>query len=442
MRRLCLIFLALILPILAVYGQPETLPQLHAGEHFIYDASGRVVLLRGANVPGHNAYPFYFGSQDLDALQSFGFNFIRLGISWEIAEPQPGQCRQDYIDAIVAFARAAGERGIYVMPEVHQIGWGAPGSGIPAWSLGRPVKSGGDLLGLAREANRFFRDPALQQKMIGFWIYLSKNLSGLPNLLGYEILNEPVSTDCLVYGCFEKKLFPFYERTISALRASDPQTAIIIEPCVFAIMFPAATAPFSQSNLIYSPHPYFLHLYSSSGKLIVLEREPNWELAEKYSRHIYEASQIPAPLLIGEFGAPEGHKFAEKWLEENYRLQDQYFLGSSIWVYDTKDDGWSIVDKNRKPRPFKWQVVHRPYPRFTAGTPLELRFSPEDKKFHYRFQPDPKIQSPTEIYIPKEFMANASLKVSAGKWNYDEKRELLFIENAGAESQIAVELKY
>jgi len=41
------------------------------------------VLFRGANTPGNYDYPFPYGPKDLDILKKFGFNFIRIGISWK-----------------------------------------------------------------------------------------------------------------------------------------------------------------------------------------------------------------------------------------------------------------------------------------------------------------------------------------------------------------------
>lgn len=423
--------------------------RFHAGERFIYDSCGRVVLFRGANVPGYHTYPFPYNAQDIQALQSFGFNFVRLGISWQYAEPKEGQYDRAYLEAVVNFIREAGKAGIYVMPELHQIGWGAPEGGIPAWMCEKPPKSGSDLIQVAKESNRFWNQPELQDKMLGFWRYLIKNFSGLDNIFGYNVLNEPVSTDCLVYGAFEKKLFPFYERAIKVLREADPQMPVILEPCVFALILPTDTRPFPEPNLVYSPHPYFFHAYagpphgsSGAGRLIVLEREPPEELAAKYQRLLDEAKRMKAPLLIGEYGGPESRQFAGKWLEKSLALQDQYFLSSAIWAYDPSDQNWSVVDPERKPRPFYWNLLHRPYPRFTSGTPTLLYYSFSEKKFLYRFQPNQDIQAPTEIYLPKEFMKNPSLKISAPKWSYDEQEELLRIWNNGSEKEIIVELKF
>jgi len=423
-------------------SSPGGLPRLHAGEKFIYDSAGRVVLLRGANVPGYHTFPFPCGAKDVEVLKSFGFNFIRLGISWQYAEPEQGHYDRQYMEAIVSFIREAGKAGIYVMPEVHQIGWGATDGGIPAWLCEKPPKNGGDLLAVARESNRFWSRPELQDQMLGFWKYLTRNFQGLDNIFGYNVLNEPGSTDCFFYGCFEKKLFPFYERAIKVMREKDPEMPVILEPCVFAFIFPADTRPFTEPNIVYSPHPYFFHIYTGSGRLVVVEREPPEELAEKYERDIDEAKRMNAPLLIGEFGGPENRKFTRQWLEQSLNLQDRHFLGSAVWAYDPPDQNWSIVDPELKPREFYWQTLHRAYPRFTAGTPLKLYFSLKQREFLYRFKPAPGLNAPSEIYIPAEFMSGASVKVSAGRWEYDAGEQLLLVWDDAGAKEISIRLKF
>jgi len=420
----------------------RSLPRLHADGKYIYDSCGRVALLRGVNVPGYHTYPFTYGAEDAKTIKSFGFNFIRLGVSWQYAEPKEGEYDRAYMESVVNFMRAAREQGIYVMPEVHQIGWGAPDGGIPAWMCKKPPKNGGDLLAVARESGRFWNSPELQEKMLGFWKYLLKNFQGLDNIFGYNVMNEPGSVDCAIYGAFETKLFPFYERAIAIFRENDPQIPVILEPCVFALIFPADTRPFKEGNVVFSPHPYFFHSYTGSGKLVVVEREPNQELAEKYERLLIEGKQMNAPVLIGEYGGPESRKFAKKWLEKNLELQDKYFLGAAIWAFDQEDQNWSVVDPQGQPRQYYWQMLRRAYPRFTAGTPIELFFSPDKREFSYRFLANPSATAPTEIYIPSELMKKSPLKISGAGGRYDEKTETLFLWNEAGAGEVRVELKF
>jgi len=107
--------------------------------------------LRGANVPSHCYKPMKFGAADLDELERFGFNFIRLGISWDKVEPREGELDLDYLRSYVEFARMAGERGIYVCPRSTNTAGARRGATGPAWTCKVPVKNGGDFIAQIRK---------------------------------------------------------------------------------------------------------------------------------------------------------------------------------------------------------------------------------------------------------------------------------------------------
>ncbi len=417
-------------------------PRLHAGTDYIYDQFGRVVLLRGTNVSGYIYDPFAFSEPDTEAIASFGFNFIRLGISWSKVEPEKGEYNQAYIAALVDFIRSCGAHGIYVMPDIHQVSWCAPGSNVPAWMCQDPPARDSDILGTSREAARFWQDPVLQAELIDFWKFLISQFRGLDNVMGYNALNEPFTLECLVPGLFEKKLFPFYDRWISALRELDPAAIAAVEPCGSDLVIPGRPRPLQNQNVVWAPHPYFWHGYNNQGELFVIERETPRQLEKKYERLVRDARGMNVPLLIGEFGCAEGYEFARAWFIESLRLQDHYFLGSAVWTYDPLDFNWSIVDEQLKPRPFRWSVLHRPYPRFTAGVPLWLFFSLEEKEFSFDYKPGPGIDAPSEIYFPREMMNQASIAVRGGAWQYDDLSQVLLIDNDSDADKVEVSIKF
>ncbi len=423
-------------------GPSGGLPALHAGEDYIYDSCGRVALLRGANFPTHHKKPVHFTTEDLEVLKSFGFNFIRMGVSWAQAEPVEGEIDQAYIDSIVLLAREAGRRGIYVMPEVHQIGWCSPGSYIPQWVCEKHPRHGADFARIAVETNRFWSSEELQGKLIRFWVYLAGQFKDLDNLLGYNIMNEPIDPAFLIPGRFENKLFPFYEKVITAIRKVHPGVTIIVEPCVASIFFPTKARPLAHSDIVYSVHPYFFHAYTGKGKLVVVEKESPAGLARKIKRYVEEAEAMGAPLQIGEFGGPhEGYDFAGPWLDKSFELMDEYFLGYAIWVYETGGGHWAIVDPDRRPRPLYWPYLHRPYPRYTCGRPVRLHYVEEEKKFAYTYRASECSGAPTEIYVPKEFMDEFEVSVSGAKWKYDVKDEIMSVWNEAGADEVSISIE-
>lgn len=118
------------------------------GRHFI-GADGRVVILRGVNLSGGAKQPpflhFSTGIEELDRLEAWGLNVIRLLFIWEAYEPERGHYDERYLDQVTGIVDAAHKLGIYTIIDMHQDsfsryidrGWGSGcGIGFPAWVTG------------------------------------------------------------------------------------------------------------------------------------------------------------------------------------------------------------------------------------------------------------------------------------------------------------------
>lgn len=94
------------------------------------DAYGRSVILHGVNVV-YKVDPYIplnetwdsqlsLNEKDLDDLQRWGFNLVRLGVMWEAVERAPGKYDEEYLQKINHLIMQLGERGIYTMVDAHQ----------------------------------------------------------------------------------------------------------------------------------------------------------------------------------------------------------------------------------------------------------------------------------------------------------------------------------
>ncbi|GHV90795.1 glycosyl hydrolase family 35 [Spirochaetia bacterium] len=129
------------------------------------------------------------------------------------------------------------------------------------------------------------------------------------------------------------------------------------------------------------------------------------------------------PCLLGEFGLPfdMNHKRAfktgnyslhEEALSMYYDAVDANLLHSTIWNYTPDNtnwagDGWngedlSIFSGKDGRAKAGWL---RPYAMATAGTPLSMQWDRKAGIFTYRYQADPEISAPTEIFIPAEWFS-------------------------------------
>lgn len=121
-----------------------TLTKVTVDRHYLKDAYGRYVYLRGINVGGTNKIPVkpgpaedplslpvsYVGRpfpiEDADTWfgrikNEFGFNSIRLVIMWEAVEPvERGQYDTAFLDYVEQLVKKANDAGIYVLVNFHE----------------------------------------------------------------------------------------------------------------------------------------------------------------------------------------------------------------------------------------------------------------------------------------------------------------------------------
>ena len=183
----------------------------HAGR-WITDASGRVLIVHGINMvyklPPYDPEAVGFGDDDAAFLVSIGFNAVRVGVIWKAVEPQPGVYDDAYLSHIAATVATLARHGILSLLDFHQDlfnerfqGEGAPDwavqdGGLPNPALGFP----GNYLAnpaLEHALDAFWANAAgpggvgLQDRYAAAWAHVAARFAGNPDVLGYELLNEP-----------------------------------------------------------------------------------------------------------------------------------------------------------------------------------------------------------------------------------------------------------
>ena len=83
-------------------------------------------------------FPLADANEHFARLHQWGFQFIRLLITWEAIEHAgPGHYDQEYLDYIYQLIKKAGDHGIRVFLDPHQDAWSrfTGGDGAPYWTL-------------------------------------------------------------------------------------------------------------------------------------------------------------------------------------------------------------------------------------------------------------------------------------------------------------------
>jgi len=138
---------------------------IHARKTDFEDDLGRKVMLRGVNLGGSSKVPYspngatyiragFFdhrnvsfvgrpfpldqADEHLARLREWGFNFLRLLVTWEAIEHAgPGIYDEEYLDYILEVVKLAGKFGFNLFIDPHQDVWSrfSGGDGAPGWTL-------------------------------------------------------------------------------------------------------------------------------------------------------------------------------------------------------------------------------------------------------------------------------------------------------------------
>lgn len=112
-------------------------------------------------------------------------------------------------------------------------------------------------------ACRLFQDKHLQEHFLELWKQMARRYRGNTTVWGYDLLNEPVE------GTVAEGLHDWHalaEETAQAVRAIDPEHAIIVEPAKWGNPEGLKSfAPLKVSGVVYSVHMYLPHKFTHQG---------------------------------------------------------------------------------------------------------------------------------------------------------------------------------
>lgn len=452
---------------------PAGLPQ-------ILDGSGREVLLRGVNLTGLRddyvangsldpPYPettaAYRNGQcpgwdlgvymapvcrsDARQLAGFGYDVVRLTVSWSLLEPQPGVVNQAYIDRIaqvIGWLRAV---GIYTVIDMHQDAWSKylyteagttcppptdpiggfhEADGAPAWASahllpGCAAHGVRDLDPAVQEDfQRLYSDlpgpdgAGLEEHYAAVVAALAARFANDPAVAGYELLNEP-EPGYMPPGVMDAtELFPFYAKVISTVRARVPgfHQLFFIEPDITRDILDrsAVAGPWSlysgYPNVVYGPHVY-TGVFTLNAELGASQLGLLYPPNGGYDTAVSDARSLGLPLWVGEFG--NGVDQDNTLLRAQYSNQDRLGVGGALWYwkgFSALDGHWSVLYDDSThvdaPYPSRVQFTDRAYPIYVAGQLTSLAYDPDSRDFAMsaRSGPISPAHPPqaTVIYVP------------------------------------------
>jgi len=346
----------------------------------IYDGNGQVVRLVGLNVMGleygvgtskPDPCGFGWGGEDaggfstseFDNIASWGFNFVRLPVSWENLEPTAPTLAADgtwvhnwntaYLNEIDSFINQFGQRHIVVILDFHQLDMSpayqnAPGGvhvsfcegwGEPTWLYpGITSPTTGADIGTA--ICNFFNDismvggsvPTPIEGMEAAEQMLASRYSNNPTVVGLDLFNEPWFPRSCANASTADSLLMNYDAEVSkVVSAANPHLLIVFEEPPHNLMprysSPILTAPPLVPNAVYE-----VHIYTSG-----------WDDAQPLLQaYVNNAKGWGVPLYMGEFNAfYAGDNGVKATVDPNWQADTQSLLAYcqtngiawSFWSY-------------------------------------------------------------------------------------------------------------
>ncbi len=351
-----------------------------SGKRFI-DDKGRDFVPYGINMVCKDRTVGCIGNyteEEFKFLKENGFNLVRLGLQWCMAEPVPGVYSEDYFSKIDRIISLAAAHEIPVFLDMHQDLYGAKfEDGAPEWAT---VDEGAEHVRTELWSESYLVSPAVQlsfdnfwkdapaadgvgvrTRFVSLWKFIAARYCDNPYVIGYDVFNEPFpgtvggevalilnefmqggvelsnledqSTIMNIVGkimpitaSFETGILnPFYDEVGTAIRSVDKDTILILESNYFANAgIPSEVQPACYpdgrqiENQAWAPHGYDILVDTSDYETGGTER-----VDFIFGSLLEKADSLDIPCFFGEWGcypnASTGQKEQARHLLELFK---------------------------------------------------------------------------------------------------------------------------
>jgi aryl-phospho-beta-D-glucosidase BglC (GH1 family) len=338
-------------------GDTEVTPTLQVSHRDVKLANGTSVLLRGCslygpdidyNIPTRGGEWERIKESYFDYVKSWGLNFVRLCISWDLLQPNfSGSLDPVYLARMDQTVQWCEQRGLYISIDLHYKNH--YGSGLPEW--------GNDFWYPYGE-----NSPALKNSWIDLWKELTKHYKGESAIAFFGLCNEPhlsLSENSLSSDFINAWMTMATDASL-AIHQIDPTRIVGIDPPGWSHaenMRFVEPIPDPDPNIVYTPHYYWTGCpggpnvtYSDSGQI--------WSGAfpgrQSYIGPAIDwMNQNDKALVFTEFGfIMKGRTDLTQMLGDLLNFFDRYNVGWAYWAfwvggeiyYGLLDDvGWTGV---------------------------------------------------------------------------------------------------
>ena len=258
----------------------------------------------------------YITEEDIRFIKAVGFNTIRIPLHHKLFMTNDAKPRFEgegyaLLDRVIEWAKRA---GLYVIVDMHAAPGGQTG-------INHDDGPGYPLM---------FYVPAHRQHTITLWRHLAARYRDEPTLIGFDLLNEPISPyHDMAY--LNPRLEPFYRQATAAIREVNSHHIVFWAGAQWSTNFEVFGRP-TLANIAFTYHKF-------------------WSSTERDAIQAYLnfSKLYGVPLFLGESG-----ELTDEWTEAFRQLHERHGVGWCFWTYKNLDSGSTVVSI---PRPADWDAV-------------------------------------------------------------------------------------
>jgi len=258
----------------------------------------------------------YITEDDIRFIKAAGFNTVRVPLHYALFVDRTDTSTFDgpgyrLLDRLIGWCRTA---GLKVIIDMHAAPGGQTG-------VNHDDGTGFPLV---------FYVPSYRRQTIDLWRHLAARYHADPTVLGYDLLNEPISpyndTDYL-----NPRLEPLYREIVAAIRSVDRNHVVFMAAAQWSTNFTVFGPPF-DSNAAYTYHKF----WASTAR-------------DSVQSYVNFSNRYNVPLFLGETG-----ELTDDWNAAFRRLNDRFGIGWCFWTYKNLDSSSTVLSI---PKPAGWDAI-------------------------------------------------------------------------------------
>ena len=312
-------------------------------------------------------------------------------------------------------------------------------------------------------AMRVFQEKQFQDAFVATWQKLARKYKDVKTIWSYDILNEPIEPQNMIYG---KEILSWRElalKTSKEIRKIDPEKAIVIEPAPggepSAMEWFKPFDPSEVTNVLYSVHMYLPLSFTHQGVSTYypygvvypgnMDDGKYWD-KEQLRKSLQGIRDITTgygvSMYIGEFSAirwaPDNSAY--RYLKDCIELFEEFgwdwsyhaFREADVWSVEFSND---INDAKKSAKPTDRELLLRSW--FEKNERFQDNSAKSDEEYagggteydldnEFDMDPDPVEPPPlkepydgdadSEIYTDYNFDDENAIQLAAGKYAPDE----------------------